>query len=160
MDQFTVLNTTILKLVKFFPSRSLPVKTIVIYSWRRENKLYNKQKKRKRNCRCLYLASLVHMKSLKKCKTELSVYNWNTNQAVQSQNEVCSLVVVRKWDTKDLVMMIGPFRDFHGFMKMIGQSVQLRSCCNDFQNCNEDYWQQKVWMGHKNKLFSPKFSQC
>lgn len=47
--------------------RNLQVKTHQIYSWRKEKQPFGRLKRRSINFRCLYLASLIHMKFLRRC---------------------------------------------------------------------------------------------
>lgn len=47
--------------------RNLQVKTHQTYSWRKEKQPFGRLKRRSINFRCLYLASLIHMKFPRRC---------------------------------------------------------------------------------------------
>jgi len=57
--------------------RNLQVKTHQIYSWRKEKQPFDKLKRRNINFRCLYLASLIHMKFLRRCVIKKQVLQFS-----------------------------------------------------------------------------------
>lgn len=54
------------------------MKTHLTYSWKKEKQLFDRLKRKNINFRCLSLASLIHMKFLRKCV----IKNHKTSYAV------------------------------------------------------------------------------
>lgn len=73
--------------------RNSQVKTHQTYSWRREKQPFGRLKRRSINFRCLYLASLIHMKFLRTCvikkknhKTSFAVFFLYSHFVVIEEN--------------------------------------------------------------------------